>query len=462
MRRDSEGCFKMKICCFSVVALLLIFPVMAAAEPYSLNDCLEMAMERNPDLSQARKLAAEAALRVTQAESRRFPELNLSARAGYVSELSQMEFESSTIQVMPDMPPITMPGRKMEVGEHESCDLSLNLTQPIYMGGRIKNAIDYMQMAASSVGYRVDATEEQLRYDVVFAFYQLAKTMEIKEIANALLELTDTHLNDAGNLLEQGMLLKSDLLPIKLRRLEAELNIVKAENAVARSEALLAERIGLDGNEKPEIEIDWNKEPPWPIPNEIEQSDTLRPEQKILHQGIELADKEAKISRGGLKPEVRLSLVEHFGWPGFVNDDPEWTPWWQAGINVSWNVFDKGRRRLEYKEALVRRERAADASRALDRKISLDRTNTRLNYEESYRKLQIAREKVTTAEENYRIFRDSFKEGVASNTDYLDAQTELTNSRNEQAVIAAELRIAWADYLRALGISEWFETNGGE
>jgi outer membrane protein TolC len=138
-----------------------------------------------------------------------------------------------------------------------------------------------------------------------------------------------------------------------------------------------------------------------------------------------------------------------------VATEPEWEPWWQAGVNVSWNVFDMDQRKNELNAALAKKTRLEQSKESIDRKIELDRINTRLSYEEAYRKMLIAQEKVVSAQENFNTKENNFKVGMATNTDYLDAHTELMNAKSELTVISAQVRTAWADYLRALGNEEW-------
>ena len=87
-------------------------------------------------------------------------------------------------------------------------------------------------------------------------------------------------------------------------------------------------------------------------------------------------------------------------------------------------------------------------------KVSLDQINSRLAYEESQRNMAITQQKVLSAQENFRLKNDNFKVGMATNTDFLDAHTELVKARAEEVFVAAETRIAWSDLLRALGKEE--------
>ena len=170
---------------------------------------------------------------------------------------------------------------------------------------------------------------------------------------------------------------------------------------------------------------------------------------------MEAAAGEVDIAEGGLLPQVGLTASGHYGWPGFIATQPDWEPSWQTGVQMSWNVFDMDQRKNERNAALAKKSRLEQAQAALDQMIALDRINTRLAYAEACQKLLISKEKVASAQENFVTKEDNFKVGMATNTDFLDAHTELMNAKSELALISAEVQTAWTDYLRAIGIEEW-------
>ncbi len=441
---------------FFFVAICLQTPSSAQEKKLTLADCQEIALANNLDIAQVKKIQEEAEFKLKQAKAGNYPEVGIAAAEGYISELNRIGFDS--IKVYPEgMPPMTIPGREVSIGEHDRTDLSVLLTQPLYTGGIIQGGIRAAQAGLEGAAHQMALAKSLVRNQVTAAFYNLASAMEYRRIAVSSRDQIQSHLRDAENLLQQGMLLKSDLLPIDIRRLDTELMIVKAENDIARSRAALAERMGVSPDQNIDIEVDWNKEPPWPIPGELLTDPPARPEQQIALQRIEAADAEIDIASGALRPQVGLSVSGHYGWPGFYADEPEWQSWWQAGMNVSWNIFDMARRKNECNAAAAKKSRLFQEKASLDHQIALDRINTRLGYEEAYRKLLISKQKVVSARENFKTKEDNFRVGMATNTDYLDAHTELMNAESELAVISAQVQIAWSDFLRAVGEEDWPE-----
>jgi outer membrane protein len=444
---------------FEMIISVLITTIPSSApaqeKSFTLEECLGVAFENNLDISQAKKGQDEADFKLKQAQGRQYPQVDIDAMSGYNTDVTKMRIGDMTVQAPPPLGELTVPGKDIVIGEHEKADLSVALLQPIYTGGRIDGGIRAASAGLQGSTYQISLAKSQVRNQVIKGFYQLASAQEFKQIAVASRDQILSHLKDATNLLDQGMLLKSELLPIDIRRLDTELKIVQAENAIARAKASLAERMGLPPDKPVDIQVEWNRCPPWPIPQEILMSNPTRPEQQIALAQVEAAEAEADIATGGMRPQVGLTTSGHYGWPGFVATQPEWEPWWQAGVNVSWNIFDMDQRKNELSAALAKKSRLVQSKQSVDRQIELDRINSRLAYEEAFRKKLIAKEKVVSAQENFNTKEDNFKVGMANNTDYLDAHTELMNAKSELTVISAQVQTAWADYLRALGSEEW-------
>jgi outer membrane protein TolC len=438
-------------------ALLLIFmagPLPAIEGPLTLEQCLEIAAAGNPEIARSRTAEEEAAFRLKKAEAGYFPELGVNAAAGYISEINTTRPDDITVTLNPGTPPITIPGREVEIGDEQNRDLALTLWQPIYAGGSIKNGVVLSAAALSAAASQLELQKRDIRNRIISAFYGLAMARELKNIAEAGKKQIDSHLADARNLLSQGMMINSDLYPIEIRRLETELKVVQAEDTIARATASLAEVMGLSPDTPIDILVDREKDPPWPIPETVKADASEREEQKIARRQIEMAAAEADIAGSARLPRVGLSASTHYGWPGFQGNEPDWDTWWQAGVNLSWNVFDMGRRSNEQKAARSKKKRLDKEREALDRRIELDRINTRLTYEEACRERSIGAEKVLSARENFGTKTDHFRLGMASGSDYLDAHTELMNAETDLSITAARVRIAWADYMRALGVDE--------
>ena len=79
-------------------------------------------------------------------------------------------------------------------------------------------------------------------------------------------------------------------------------------------------------------------------------------------------------------------------------------------------------------------------------------THSYLSLTEAEQRVKATRENVGQAEENYRVTDSKFKQGMATNTDLLDAQTMLTQVRMDYAIALADDHIARAALEKAMGV----------
>lgn len=442
------------LCFFSIVLWSHGDAAGSELSPLTLEACIDLALSRNPNIMEARQRQRAAEERILQARSGQYPEVNLGATGGYISEKNNITMDDMVVS-LPGMSPVTIPGREMVTGSREKADLFLSLTQPVYMGGRIQAGIRKATAARDIARHREALSETMVRHQVTAMFYQLAKATAYRQVVKTSLTLIERHLEDAENMRDQGMLLQSDIHPINIRRLDTQLMLVKAKNDVARSRAALAERMGMPPDTTLSIAVFWDQAPPWPIPETLSAQTGLRHEQKIVGRQIDMADTDIHIAQGASRPEIGVSVSGHYGYPGFNSMDPAWDKWWQAGVNVTFPLFDMNGRHHGEQAARIEKKRLEKTREAVNHQISLDQINARLAYEETCRNIAITREKVVAAEENYRLKNDNFKVGMATNTDFLDAHTELVKANTEQVLVAAENRIAWSKFLQAMGRDGW-------
>ena len=100
------------------------------------------------------------------------------------------------------------------------------------------------------------------------------------------------------------------------------------------------------------------------------------------------------------------------------------------------NVFDWGRTVVP--DAAVEKPPRADRDTrngASGTRITLDVTRTYLTLLDAWNGIEVARENVAQAEENYRVTNERFKEGLATNTDLLDAEVLLAQPRRRRTAI---------------------------
>jgi outer membrane protein TolC len=70
---------------------------------------------------------------------------------------------------------------------------------------------------------------------------------------------------------------------------------------------------------------------------------------------------------------------------------------------------------------------------------------------QSKEKVGVAEKGVEQADENYRITKNKFSSGAATNTDLLDAEVALLQAKVNYTVSLVDHELAWAKMMRSVG-----------
>ena len=112
----------------------------------------------------------------------------------------------------------------------------VGITQPIYVGGRLKALYDIASTARDVAEIEADDKQQALIVSVDEAYWRVVNVSHKKQLAEQYYNLLDTLEGDVEELLEEGLVTQSDLLKVKAKRGEAEVKKMQAENAAVRRE----------------------------------------------------------------------------------------------------------------------------------------------------------------------------------------------------------------------------------
>lgn len=134
--------------------------------------------------------------------------------------------------------------------------MAVTLTQPIYMGGKIRAYNRMTQYAEQASGKMYDKTVEDVIVDVDEAYWNLVALHSKKRLAEGYKALVDKLESDVEQLVKEGMATKADLLSVKVKVNEAGVTLIQVNNGIELSRMNLCRICGLDMDEPIEVEDD--------------------------------------------------------------------------------------------------------------------------------------------------------------------------------------------------------------
>jgi len=420
----------------------------------TIEQCIETALKRNPDIIAAYEKVKQAKSQVGEASTAFLPQLI--AQAGYTRLDMAPFFPTSKFAMFGGgggMPPGEEPiPKKITIGLPDNFSATLQLQQPIFTGGKIKNSFDISRLAREATENSMRITKKELIYRVKNAYWNLVRAKKFEEVARESERQLSAHLRDVQSMFDVGMAAKNDLLKSKAYYSKAKMGVIKARHAVELAKRNLCNILGiplekeiicttaLEEIDTTEIELDAV----------ISKGLSSSPEIKALECQKKIAQKQLAITRSGYLPDIFFTANLGYKYPDREYNKDFYTTW-TVGFYAQMNIFDWGKTAYETESARSKLKETEVTIKGAKDGIILNITRAYLSVIEAKKEIEVAKEALEQAEENYRVTSEKFKEGLVTNTELLDAQVLLSNAKTDYSNAFINYRIAKADLERAIG-----------
>ena len=124
---------------------------------------------------------------------------------------------------------------------------------------------------------------------------------------------------------------------------------------------------------------------------------------------------------------------------------------WDAGVNLSLNVWDWLTTAHQTEQAQATLAQAVDGIGIIKDNITLEVTQNYLSVDQAKRKIDISELTVKQATENMRITADKFKNGLALSSDVIDAETAQSTAKINYTNSIVDYELAKARLDKSIG-----------
>ena len=331
---------------------------------------------------------------------------------------------------------------------------TVQVRQPIYMGGAIRAANRMADIGQSIADTRIDQQTQETLYDIDKAYWLVVSLRQKQRLAESYRDLVG-HLNeDVHKMIGEGVATRADGLKVDVRVNEADMKITEVENGLALSRMLLCQLCGmpLDMEFTLEDESEMKDEGLGVTDENSSLNYSLRPELQLLENAVELSRQTEKLALAPYLPHVGLVGGYTFSNPNVFNGfEQKVGGVWNVGVLVHvpvWNWMEGKFKVRAAKTATTMAQMTLDETRE---KIDLQVAQSRFKVVEARKKLNRARKDIESAEENLRCANAGFHEGIMDATTVMQAQTAWQQAQSQK--IDAEIDVKMADVAlkKALG-----------
>ena len=262
-----------------------------------------------------------------------------------------------------------------------------DLQWPIYTGGRLEALGRAAGAERDAAGFDVSTARLDARLEAARSFWALVTATQTEAVVQRALDTLDSHLRDLRSRLEQGLIPPNDVLTAEAQRSHQQVLAIEARNLRQVAKADLRRVIGEDSGRDIEAAGVTDAAVPAPATAPLEAARSQRPERRALASRVEGAREREAAAAAAARPQISLAGGYDYARPNpriFPRAD-DWHYSWDASVNVSWSLWDGGRRRAEQAEAAANTRALTARSADFDRQLAFEVEQRRLDLDSSHR-----------------------------------------------------------------------------
>ena len=335
----------------------------------------------------------------------------------------------------------------------------LDVQWPIYTAGEAGALQRAARAEREAAGEDLAAARADLVLEITRSFWALVTARETEGVLRHSIDSLDAHVRDLSSRLEQGVIVPHELLSAQAQRSRQRVALLESAAAREIAEADLRRLIGGEGPLLPVETGTLNFSLSDARGQQNQQlSEKLsvpvsRPERRALDRRLAAArERERAVAATG-RPRVFLGGGYDYARPNpriFPRAD-RWEDSWDASVNLSWTLWDGGRRAAAQSEAAAAASALTARITEFERQLAFELRARRLEVESSVAAISAAQEGIDAAVEARRVIAERYREGVATSTDLLDAEVAILEARLDRTRAVAAARLAEARLARAAG-----------
>lgn len=394
------------------------FAQTSTGQPMTLtfNQALERAMTANEGLKVVKERVVETQARVQESKTDFLPKVNL----GYTFTPAQR------------FPLIRIPAgifgpneQTFQAAFTRQNIMQLNINQPIYTGGRLRNAYGISASSLDAAKLEESRTRQEVEYRVVETYYAALMNQRGVQVADEQIRLSEKQLKLARARFESGTVARLDVLQAEVELANAKARRIQAKAQVDSSMQALRTVLSLPQSQALTLDGSLDEPVVGHAREELDRELPKRPDLQAYNAHRDSAEYASNLANGEWKPT--LAFVGNMQYQQdnvnqlLSSNNQSYT----FGIQLNVPLFS-------VPGAAARRSIAQSQMRQAEHGLKYATDNARLELESAWTALESSAEVVATQEkalelarESVQIAQVSYENGVITSAELNDAQVRL-------------------------------------
>lgn len=428
-------------------SLLLVFLLLLGITGFSqqqkklsLEKAVNIALNNSDDakLAKTKIKTATQELKVTQ--NNQYPDITLSGQYRYLTE-PDVDFQLALGNPNPTE------GEAQEAGTPDVNQIlfgQANLSLPLFSGFKLKNAVNAQQNNLQATTLDAASTHEKIALQAISLYLNLYKAQQMVNVVKENLKSAQQRVKDFNAMEENGLLARNDLLKAQLQESNINVTLQEAKKNVRILNYRLAIFLKLPENSTFAI-----PEETFSVAPSSEEIEIQRADIEALEYRKEASKNNIKMAKAAYYPSIALlggyaalDINDVFTVKNAIN----------VGVGISYDLSDIFKSKNDVKLAKHRAEELKyNITKAKDQ-VKIQVKNAKEEYELALKKFEVYTKSQEQAEENYRIVKDKYDNGLVDTNDLLEADVDQLQSKINKTNAQADIRLKYYELLQAEGL----------
>jgi outer membrane protein len=416
----------------AIAMLLVVFTSAQAQETWSLQKCIDYALQNNIQIKQQKLNSDYYNNQLGQAKNNRLPNLNAQFQ-------NNMSFGRS----------LGSDNTYLDVNSNSSSgNLSSNVT--IWNGFTLTNSIKAADMDLRASLEDIQKAKDDMMLNIAASYLEILFANELELVAEDLLKITQLQIDRTGKLVEAGSLAKGSLLEIEAQYAREELEVVNTQNRLQLAYLALYQLLELPSTESfliekptlPEIAANMTLLNSMDV---FKNAVQLKPAVKSAEYNLESMKSKLQVAKGNLLPTLSFGgnyynfYNNKYKYPDppigtgekiAFNDQLKSNERYGFGVSLNIPIFNHYQAKTGVSNAQIQLENSELQLQNTKNLLRKDIEQAYTNALAAFKRYLANQKAVVSSREAFRYTEEKFNVGMINSVEYNQSKNNLSSAQS--------------------------------
>lgn len=426
-----------------LTGLILLAPLPAATQPrllLSVDSLLQLGMAQNVQLRILHQQEEMARSRGKTARTAKLPEVQVGLKGGYLGQPIVFR-EGLSHPTRPQSP-------------HWLQNYEIDLSQPIYQGGRIRYSIEKADIEQKIAELQTLQNEADIKLALLEQYMQLFSLYKQQTVLARNIEESTKRLENIKSKKRQGLITNNDVLRSELQLTNDRLALQEVDNSLTLMSQQLDILLGLDEQTLivPDTTLLRQINPTSDYADYLQKAYRDDWTMRRLRQETQLALNNQRLVKAEFLPQLSLYAGNTLARPITRTMADYYNNSWNIGLTLSYPLSSLYKNRHKLEEARLNIDASQQQEELRKQSLRMEILTALIRHQEAQDRVKALELSVRQARENYRIMRNRYFGQLSILTDLLDANSVLLDAELQLTTARARVIYTYYELQKACGL----------